>query len=215
MNQGIDYWNSFYSSAVKNLDAPSQFAALVVQELAGIRQVVDLGAGNLRDSKFFHAFGMRVLSIDSSEVAMAGGSVPGFETGVHRFGGDALEVLQSKLASFLSPGPVLVYGRFFLHAIDEVAQQEVFELVRWVFGRFAGSTACFEFRTTEDQERLKVTGPHYRRFIRFDDFLNSMVDEGFTVDWSAQGRGMAKWGDDDAVVGRVFLSLERSAAPRL
>lgn len=210
----LDYWNSFYAG--KNLSflaLPSQFATFALGEiLTGdwggdrIDGVIEFGCGNGRDSHFFSSYGLEVLAIDASV--------------------EAIEICQARNqyvnASFLSrrateSGPdieaflvgkkkIAVYARFFMHAINDEDQQEFLRIL----GRNLpeGCPLFFEYRTLADAEQEKIFGDHYRRYLDHEKTLLSIEDAGFSVIYEVEGRGLAKYKDEDAKVGRC-LAVKR------
>lgn len=207
VGENRNYWNGFYQSRMVAFTTPSQFAVLVAQEFSGHDEILDLGAGDLRDSVFFANLGFKVCAVDMSDVAMRESRHPHVAAVAHTFGENSIAELEGRILEVLNPTKLLVYGRFFLHAISEHAEDEVLNFLKNVLTQFEGSVGCFEFRISEDVPLKKETPPHFRRFVNFDRFLEKVSDLGFLVTWTARGRGMAKWKDDDAYVGRAFLGL--------
>ena len=95
-------------------------------------------------------------------------------------------------------GEGLLYARFLLHAIPEQAEDAL-------LGRLEGRwSVAFEFRTPKDEMLPKVTPDHYRRPVSVRQVCNKLEACGFSTVYSVEGRGMAKYGADDAHVGRVL-----------
>jgi SAM-dependent methyltransferase len=179
------YWDGWYQSgATPNI--PSQFAVMVASEMAGrVPRIVDFGCGNGRDTALLDQVAP-TLGIDSSAQAIAAARAA-FPSGTFRCG--SVEHIQGK---------GLLYARFLLHAIPEEAEDRLLDSLR---GRWA---VAFEFRTPEDVARPKVTPDHYRRPVDGDMLCAKLVEREFTVTYRVEGRGMAKFGNDDAHVGRVI-----------
>jgi SAM-dependent methyltransferase len=216
-----DYWSSYYGNRVAPV-LPSQFALFVANEvgtgeLPPIGTIIDVGCGNGRDALFFLGLGYRVYGIDRSVVAIEACRelLDGYGKEV-RSRGDFAEAaadapsLWRDLANGAS-GPVLVYARFFFHAIDEQAQASVLCEVADLLAR-RGGAFCAEFRTLEDSACAKATPDHYRRFIDPDAFASCVEEAGMHVVWQAEGRGMAKYRQDDAHVARVIALGAKPAA---
>jgi tellurite methyltransferase len=68
----------------------------------------------------------------------------------------------------------------------------------------AAGRVAFEFRTPDDVALPKVTPDHYRRPVDPDMLVDKLEGRGFTVTYRVEGRGMARWGDDDAHVCRLM-----------
>jgi SAM-dependent methyltransferase len=205
------YWNGYYrSGSVPEL--PSQFALFVANELASgslpeVAAVLDIGCGNGRDGVFFANLGHAVGGTDRSEDAIAACSArlaamprssPAkvlFHVGCAESG--AIEALAEHF-----PGPLLVYSRFFFHAVDDAAEALILARIGGLLKERGGALAA-EFRTVQDEDGPRETGAHYRRYIDPAAFTALLAENGLRAVWQAEGRGMAKFRGDDAHVARI------------
>jgi cyclopropane fatty-acyl-phospholipid synthase-like methyltransferase len=108
---------------------PSQFAAFVAGELPGPTRVVELGCGNGRDSIFFASYGHDVTGVDGSESAVVAASATAEANGVTaNFLVSSIDdpALPERLGS--ATGPLMVYARFFVHAITDREEQDFLTL---------------------------------------------------------------------------------------
>jgi len=217
MNQDTEacdtqYWNDFYGSdEARRLLIPSQFAAFIAGELQGREIVFDLGCGTGRDALFFSSIGHIVHGFDASRQAIERCSAEGQRAGV----GASFEclpvgtpALAQRLEAVLAAAPqvgVLVYTRFFLHAITEEVEDALLDLVKGLDGQRSVRMAA-EFRTHRDANLPKATSTHYRRYIDPMQFMAKLSRRGFRVDYFVDGFGFAKYRDDDAHVARVIIS---------
>lgn len=206
------YWNGYYrSGGVPEL--PSQFALFVAGELASgavepVAAVLDIGCGNGRDSVFFAQLGHAIGGLDRSEQAIAACSArlsamprsssakAVFQSGCAESG--AIEALAGEFE-----GPLLVYSRFFFHAVDDAAEAEILGRIGTLLVQ-RGGTLAVEFRTIHDSDGTRETGAHYRRYVDPAAYAARLADSGLQVSWQAQGRGMAKYRSDDAHVARIL-----------
>jgi trans-aconitate methyltransferase len=182
---GDSYWDGWYQSG-GTPDIPSQFAVMVASEFAcRVERIVDFGCGNGRDSVLLDRVAPTV-GIDASAQAIAAARLK-HPAGEFRCG--SVEQVE---------GEGLLYARFLLHAIPEQAEDALMDRLegRWM--------VAFEFRTPEDSSRPKVTPDHYRRPVDVGVVCGKLAARGFTVTYRVEGRGMAKFGADDAYVGRVL-----------
>lgn len=210
------YWGSYYSKNEAPL-LPSQFATFVANELTTecipkVRSIIELGCGNGRDSFFFLHLGYAVHALDASEVAISSCN-------------DRLALQQNELiaeGSFFSgpadraesweqlegrlTGPVLIYTRFFFHAIDAEAEGRVLDVAASLLRKWGGAL-CVEARSNHDEGAAKVTPAHYRRFIDPNDFTRAVEGRGLKLIYRAEGFGMAKYRQDDAHVFRVVATI--------
>lgn len=209
------HWASFYGSSRTTI--PSPFAASVAVELPEKCAVVDLGCGNGRDSCFFAQLGHRVLALDVQAEVIAKNQLRAkeqqLEVSFEQVDISQADALSRALSAFLdespgqsgaSPPPVAVYARFLLHAITDAQEREL--LAALSLGLTPATPCFFEFRTERDADTRKQFGEHYRRYIDPDEFVaRATADGGFHCDYAIEGRGMAKFGGEDPVVGRVYL----------
>ena len=208
-----EYWSRFYASLHTTI--PSPFAASVAMELNGPSEVVDMGCGNGRDTMFFASLGHRVLGLDVATTAIANNRRASRERGLNGVGFEELDVgldgnLEAALGQFRSRdrnesvAPLAIYARFFLHAITKQEQDTVTSALANYLG--SGDRCFFEFRTDKDRSLHKRFGSHYRRFISLDALVASVERSGaFACIYRVEGRGMAKYKEEDPIVGRVYL----------
>ena len=210
-----DYWGSYYGRREAPV-LPSQFALFVANEIATgelppVGTICDVGCGNGRDALFFLQLGYQVLGLDASTAAIAAcrERLAGMSEDLAARGrfvdgpadqGSSWQDLGKGVA-----GPVLVYARFFFHAIDDDAEAAVIAHAAELIGRNGGAF-CAEFRTPEDRDAAKVTPEHYRRFIDPQAFAARVAAAGLKPVWQAEGRGMAKYRQDDAHVARLIAT---------
>lgn len=199
-----EYWNSYYDACRSRRHTPSQFAVFVDGELTGPHRIIDIGCGTGRDSIYFAQVGHDVVGVDASEAA-----VRGCRAVVDEFSlcAEFVEssILSDNLAARLASdrGPTVIYARFFLHAVTEEEEGAFLRLAARLTR--PGDILAVEYRTVRDSSGAKVTGTHYRRFIRPSEFQANAIKSGFDVTYAVEGFGYAKYGPDDAYVARDLL----------
>ena len=211
------HWASFYSSSRTTI--PSPFAASVALELPERCDIVDIGCGNARDSTFFAGLGHRVLGLDVSEKVIGNNAARAKQqqlAGIRFAHIDVGEpnALAEVLKEFSSEGAprngqisfpqLAVYARFLLHAITAEEEESLLETLS---AHLAPGTPWFlEFRTDKDANTAKQFGTHYRRYIKLDRFVAKATAKSlFECTYRIEGRGLAKFRDEDPFVGRVHL----------
>lgn len=206
------YWNDFYR-ADKSTRGPSQFA-LSVSELIGQNSVViDVGCGDGRDSQYFLEKGHDVVALDGSESAIQqtlkrlSPTTQNFSAGRQLFGENEtpLRNLVSGLYKTevdISSKPVVVYCRFFIHAIDDYTEKRFLDWIKLATVETNIESLFFEYRTTLDRNTKKTHGEHFRRYVDSVEFTKRLNDYGFRVDVLAQGTGLAVFGDEDPHICR-------------
>lgn len=208
-----NYWQEFYSSQqTRQLPVPSQFAVFVAGELMQPHRIIDLGCGGGRDSMFFASRGHVVSGVDGSDAAIQNCRALASEKGLAGLEFSCAQIGDTDLPARLRRAeglPVLVYARFFLHAITDEEEAHFFELSRRLTE--GGGMMAVEFRTMRDMAQQKVTGAHYRRFIDPVMFNARALGAGFAPRYFVEGFGFAKYKDDDAHVARFIC--ERTFSP--
>lgn len=207
-----DYWNRYYSAAPKRR-IPSQFAAFVLNECKDIPFFLDCGCGNGRDAFFFAEHGKKVLGVD--------GSVSAIETckdaQVENTGLD-LEFQRLNFSSKIDIGNFskkiqsqhnfcAIYARFFLHAIDETAENNFLKMCDELIGEMG--VVCLEYRTDKDRLLEKETESHFRRFVGSPYLIELAPKYNLDTLYFAEGFGFAKHGVDDAHVARLILGRKK------
>ena len=196
------YWNKFYQDKKndKRLSVPSQFCVFSINEIEA-NTVVEFGAGNGRDSLFFHKCGYRVIALDASATAMDILSEDSSSNDLlfQRFevGLDSLDNLP------VIDGPKAAYARFFLHALTNDKIESFFKILNGFMRE--GESVFLEFRVAEDELRSKVFSDHYRNYVDMGFFEDMVAKYGFKREYGVQGIGFAKFKDDDAYVTRQIL----------
>jgi SAM-dependent methyltransferase len=201
------YWDSYYRE--RNVPTfPSQFAVFALSQAPDVRTVIEFGCGNGRDAFFFVRQGMRVIGIDRSAEAISqcsnaclgkNGSAffkadvgdPGYEAFWEAF-------------DTIPRGRILVYCRFFIHAINDREEGAFLKLVFDILSKREGVFMA-EFRTQKDRDQNKIAPDHYRRFRDPIAFSLAAAKAGLHCDYFVEGFGMANYKQEDAHVARLIL----------
>ena len=75
---------------------------------------------------------------------------------------------------------ILIYTRFFLHAITEDVENLIFESIFNILK--VPFEVASEFRTKEDEELDKIFNNHYRRYVDTDFLFNKAIGKRFFAD---------------------------------
>lgn len=207
LNDG-GHWDEFYTSW--NLAIPSQFCALTAVDICPGDNVIEFGCGNGRDATSFAMYGAKVLAFDASEEAVAKAAElatphKGLKLEFRSCDVADADALVQAVEAATDEERRIFYARFFFHSIDEEREASVLDAIRQMMRQ--GDRAYCEFRTVADSDEYKEFGQHYRRYIDLEDFCGKVSGRGLTVFYSVEGRGMALYKGEDAVVGRVIFGL--------
>jgi hypothetical protein len=173
-------WDDFYN---KNLapTEPSDFAKFVMSLKLDAQSAVDLGCGNGRDTRLLDSR-YRTVGIDPA------GRDDIFNLPILLRAG-------AKESTRVISAADLVYSRFFLHSVDEATEDAVLDATKRYF--------CAEARIIGDEP--KIYADHERRFVDGQKLLSKAISKGFRVLHYREGRGMAKYRDEDPLVCRIIL----------
>jgi SAM-dependent methyltransferase len=211
----LSYWDQFYQE--RQLPTfPSQFSIFALNEFHP-NCVVDIGCGNGRDTFFFASYGLTTIGVDASASA-----IRACRSSAEHLGATEMQFIESSIAddslserisALVSQkcSNLLIYSRFFVHAINEEEEGSLIELARKLLLAHNGSFVC-EFRTIKDELLPKNTATHYRRFIDPSQFISNAEDAGLRCSYFVEGTGMAKSGVDDAHVARVVLTISEAGS---
>jgi len=202
------YWSNHYArTSVAPL--PSQFAAFVAgEELpAEELEILEIGCGNGRDAGLLSQRFRNYTGIDRSpEAIQSCGNLP-LERSAF-FVHEIAEGLTSAMKEVWGQREKfdVIYSRFFIHSISDEQETSFFELVNQ--GLCVGGRLYVEYRTSEDEVLPKETEDHFRRFVDPGSFAERAGNFGLKLVYGVEGRGYAKYGEDDAHVARqVFVKL--------
>jgi len=203
------YWDLFYEKQ-KHQSPPSQFAAFVASEFKSHPLFIDIGCGNGRDTLFFSYLGHNVIGIDKSSCAIdfCNAQIISENQKLSTFlNADVSELdINDSLFTEVKSRKKLIYSRFFLHAIQEQKEDELFEFIVKIC-KHPEDVIALEFRTEEDAHNPKLAQAHFRRFIstkRLQEKLESKFK--LRINYQVQGYGLAVYGAEDAHVCRMILS---------
>lgn len=95
----------------------------------------------------------------------------------------------------LNDSPQAVYTRFLWHAIN---RKEQLAILKW-----AREFLFIEARTTEDIKTKKIFGKHKRNYVNVPQIVRDLKRYGFQIRWMAEGRGYAKYKNEDPHIIRI------------
>jgi ubiquinone/menaquinone biosynthesis C-methylase UbiE len=198
-----NYWDHFYKEAGAP-KFPSQFACMVATELMTKSTIIEFGCGNGRDAMFFAAVGHQVIATDASEVAIKQNSERAQNGNPTFIASDISSLTKEKLGLSGANLPLVIYSRFFQHAIT--ADDEVLQLKLLHSLLQPGGFGYFEFRTEKDSQTVKAHGEHFRRYDSAKNFIHRAESCGLKSVYSVESCGFAKYREEDPIVARIILT---------
>lgn len=173
-----EYWESFYKKDLAPT-IPSPFAKECALRMQKGLPVLEIGCGNCRDSNYF-SLKNPVIAVD--------------ESSNKDFSDPSVFFMKSSLQNLPDIKTHYIYSRFFLHAIDEDAENIYFDYIK---------RNCSEFFIEARSDKSSFVGDHYRRFINLGKLENKLDSYGFKFSY-IESQGLAKFQDDDPYIIRVF-----------
>ena len=203
------HWNQFYRD--HEPDRASRFAEFVADRFMAAGTLVEFGCGVGRDGIYFANRGWTAICCDRSpeaiaraeEVLGASGGLPARFGVVDAADGAAVYgFLESHADRLTDAEPLVVYTRFFFHAIDETAQNALIDAVTSALSR--DFYLCAEFRTVLDRDLAKAHGAHYRRYIDHEQLAAELRDRwAFTIEHLEAGHGLSPYDGEDPHLARL------------
>ena len=139
-NLNKDFWNDYYNNTNDDINRPSTFALFVQEKyMSNPTNVLDLSAGNCRDSIFFSKNDNQTKAIDYN--------------GILKKEYNNLELIREDVEIFLSAKTKLdnyelVYMRWFLHTMPYDKAENIFKLSSNILK--TGNMICIELRSLND-----------------------------------------------------------------
>jgi len=202
-------WDLFYSTAGRTLTRkPSPFARWVHEHYPSDRAVLDVGAGNCRDSLFFARQGRAVTALDFSmgvlerTLRRAGSRVLELRA-VYTNLNDTREVLALGAALAHHDRLTDVYCRLTLDALEPAGRENVLRLASMALRR--GGHLFLEFRTDLDRNAHH----HFdlpRKYLDPAEVVREIEVRGGTVLHQEAGHGLAPFEDEDPHICRIVAS---------
>lgn len=195
------YWSNYYKQGAAP-EEPSLFAQHVKnQYLEPGQSLLELGCGNGRDAQFLANQGLKVTAVDqcASEINVLEAQNKENDN-IHFETADFTELPDSE-----SPYNA-IYSRFTLHSVSSEGQKRA---LGWSARNLVpGGLLCIETRgqknelfqrgdPVEGEQDAYVYEDHYRRFVKFEDFVRQIAATGFKLLEASEETGYAPYKDTD------------------
>ena len=203
------YWNKYYNSKNNN-NKPSNFALFVNKNYIKKNTfLIDVGAGDGRDSFYFRKKAKHVYSIDQSNIAIKKNKLKARRLGFKdvtfkNLSSNHLKKIANKKVNF-------IYARFFIHAINEVNEDIFLKSIKKNFE--SNTLVSLEFRTTKDNlmkkgkklSKYERLTDHYRRFIDTKKFVNKLKKMNFKIIYKKTSINLSKTKNDNPHLCRIIF----------
>ena len=199
----VRYWDEYYKKDAAP-SFPSPFASYVANKLRTKQNILEIGCGNGRDSKFFSSKGHHVTGLDRSGKAIELCKSLYSDEPIEFFFGEVTDITKINKKKY-----DLIYSRFVVHAMSI---NEELEMLKTSYQLLNNNGQFFiECRSINDP--LSNTGEilshteriegHYRRFIILEELKQRLIQVGFEIIEAIESNGLANLGEEDPVVIRV------------
>ena len=203
-NKGlVHYWDEYYKKDAAP-SFPSPFAEYVANKLSTQQNILEIGCGNGRDSKYFSSKGHHVTGLDRSREAIELCKNLYSDESIEFFFGTITDITKTHKKKY-----DLVYSRFVIHAMslkEEIVNLRMSYKLLNKNGQFFVECRSINDPLSSKGEILshaeRVDG-HYRRFIILEEFKQRLGQVGFQVIEAIESNGLALFGKEDPVVIRV------------
>ena len=184
------YWFNFYNQNEPPVKHTSFAEWIEIYFIDIIKKrdlkLLDLGAGNGRDTKWFDKGQFQAYGIDKNYGEILEKDI---KSGiVYRL--DFKEILDNE---FFKDSDI-VYSRFFLHSISNGEIKKIVDFSKKYF--------VAEFRIKGDEPIIYTD--HKRNFIDIGWLTNLLISNGFQILKMKVGRNMARYKNEDPLVARII-----------
>jgi len=199
----VGYWDKYYEKDAAP-SFPSPFAEYVANQLSKKQNILEIGCGNGRDSKFFSSKGHHVTGLDRSGEAIELCKRLYSNEPIEFFFGAVTDIAKTNKKKY-----DLIYSRFVIHTMSMNEELEMLKTSYHVLNK--NGQFFLECRSINDP--LSTTGEilshterikgHYRRFIILEELKQRLIQVGFEIIEAIESNGLANLGGEDPVIIRV------------
>ena len=199
----IHHWDEYYKK--DNAPSfPSPFAEYVASTLSTQQNILEIGCGNGRDSKYFSSKGHHVTGLDRSSTAIELCKNIYSDESIEFFFGTITDI-----AIISEKKYDLIYARFVIHTMSLKEEVEMLTISYKLLnknGQFFVECRSINDPLSQKGEKLSQTeriDGHYRRFIILEELKKRLSQVGFEVTKTIESNGLAEFEEEDPVVIRV------------
>ena len=200
------YWEKFYKKVRKKRLSRSKFADFVLKKINKNYTLIDFGCGDGRDSFYFAKYIKKTIGIDYSSYVIEENNLTKNKNIQFLNYNVQNKNLYLKLKKIISPeSKNNVYARFFLHTLNNKQIRNFLLIAKKIIKR--NGSIFIEYRTEKDKKNQKIFKNHYRNFINPKNLENTLHKLNLKSVFFKEGKGMAKYKNEDAYVARHIIKL--------
>lgn len=203
------YWNKFYKKHTLIIK-PSNFSQFIKKKFLKkkkIKNILEIGCGNGRDTFYFSKYVTKIVSIDNSQQAIIKNK------NNERMQKNIIFLKKDILSRFnvLVKNFDLIYARFFLHTINSREEDIFLNLLKKISNK--KTIVALEFRTTKDKlfkkgkkiSKNESITDHYRRFVDVSNFQNKLKKINFKIIYFKQSVNLSNFKNDNPHLCRIVF----------
>ena len=200
------YWEKFYKKVRKKRLSRSKFADFVLKKINKNYTLIDFGCGDGRDSFYFAKYIKKTIGIESFRYVIKENNLTKNKNIQFLNYNVQNKNLYLKLKKIISPeSKNNVYARFFLHTLNNKQIRNFLLIAKKIIKR--NGSIFIEYRTEKDKKNQKIFKNHYRNFINPKNLENTLHKLNLKSVFFKEGKGMAKYKNEDAYVARHIIKL--------
>ena len=204
------YWNDYYNSK-EHINNPSSFAQFIARKfIKKDSYVLEVGAGDGRDTFYLRKKAKYVLGVDLSSIVIKINKLKSKRLGYKNISFKNLS--SSHVHKIKNKNINFIYARFFIHSINENSENIFLKILSKKFND--NTLIALEFRTIKDvlmkkgkkiskYERLT---DHYRRFIDPKKFEKKLQNLKFKILYKKFGINLSKTPNDNPHLCRIIFT---------
>lgn len=201
------YWEKFYKNIRKKRLPQSRFANFVLKRINHNSTLLDFGCGDGRDTFFFSKYLKKSIGIDSCKyIIKENNLIKNKKIFFLNYNIKNKNLYPNLKKLIYNKSNNIVYARFFLHSLTNTEIKFFFLIAKKIIKK--NGRIFVEYRTEKDKKNKKIFKNHYRNFINPKNLENILIKLNLKSIFFKEGKGMAKYKNEDAFVARHIIKLE-------
>jgi len=201
------YWEKFYKNIRKKRLPQSRFANFVLKRINHNSTLLDFGCGDGRDTFFFSKYLKKSIGIDSCKyIIKENNLIKNKKIFFLNYNIKNKNLYPNLKKLIYNKDNNIVYARFFLHSLTNTEIKFFFLIAKKIIKK--NGRIFVEYRTEKDKKNKKIFKNHYRNFINPKNLENILIELNLKSIFFKEGKGMAKYKNEDAFVARHIIKLE-------